>query len=317
MCSATASSSRHSGFAALIGAPNVGKSSLLNRLAGAKLAIVSPKPQTTRGRILGIVTRPEGQVAFIDTPGVHQAKRGLNRHLVQVALHALSDADLVLFMIEPPARPSDPISDANRLILKRLGETKKAAFLLINKIDQIAKPRLLALIDAYRQEFSFVEVVPVSAKTGDGVEELLALVIAHLPIGAPLFDEETLTDQAERALVAEYIREQVLRHCREEIPYSAAVTVDSFDESERAQGSPDRSGPLAGLVRIHATIHLERESQRGIVIGRGGQMLKRVGADARASIEPLLGAHVYLSLHVRVEPYWSERPEALRKLGYE
>jgi GTP-binding protein Era len=229
----------------------------------------------------------------------------------------LSDADLVLFTIEPPGRSSEPISPVNRFILERLGQVKKPALLLINKIDRVAKPRLLPLIEAYRQEFPFAEVVPVSAKTGAGIEELIALAIAQLPEGPPMFDEETLTDQPEHALVAEYVREQVLRHCRDEIPYSAAVTVDSFDESEREPRPEDRGKPLAGLVRIHATIHLERDSQRSIVIGKGGQMLKTIGTDARSSIERLLGAHVYLSLHVRVEPHWTERPASLRKLGYE
>ncbi len=316
MCSAMASKSR-SGFAALIGAPNVGKSTLLNRLAGAKLAIVSPKAQTTRHRILGVVSRPEGQVAFIDTPGLHPAGRGLNRRMVEQSLHALSDADVALFTIEPPAQSSEPISPVNRFILDRLGEAKKPALLVINKVDRVAKPRLLPLIEAYRQELSFAEVVPVSAKTGAGIEELIALAIAQLPEGAPMFDEETLTDQAENALVAEYVREQVLRHCRDEIPYSTAVTVDSFDESEREPRPGDKGKKLAGLVRIHATIHLERDSQRSIVIGKGGQMLKTIGTDARGAIENLLGAHVYLSLHVRVEPRWTERPAALRKLGYE
>lgn len=317
MCSAMASKSPRSGFAALIGAPNVGKSTLLNRLAGAKLAIVSPKAQTTRGRIVGVVSRPQGQVAFIDTPGLHPAARGLNRRMVEVSLHALADADLVLFTVEPPAKSGGPISEVNRFILDRLAEAKKPALLVINKIDKVAKPRLLPLIEAYRGEFPFAEFVPVSAKTGAGIDELIALAIAQLPEGPPMFDEETLTDQAEKALVAEYVREQVLHHCRDEIPYSTAVTVDSFDESEREPRPGDVGKPLAGLVRIHATIHLERDSQRSIVIGKGGQMLKTIGTDARGAIEKLLGAHVYLSLHVRVEPRWTERPAALRKLGYE
>jgi GTP-binding protein Era len=312
-----ASPSRHSGFAALVGAPNVGKSTLLNRLAGAKLSIASPKPQTTRARILGVVSRAEGQVAFVDTPGLHPAKRGLNRHLVQIALHAMADADLVLLMVEAPAHPSRRIPELDRFVVERLAAEKKRAFLLINKIDRTAKPDLLGVIDTYRRQLEFVEVVPISATRGDGVDELLALVLSCLPEGEPMFDEDMLTDQAERALAAEYIREQLLRHCRDEIPYSAAVTVGAFDESERMQPRAEAGNQLAGLVRIDATIHLERESQRGIVIGKGGRMLKTVGAAARVEIEQLLGARVYLALHVRVEPRWSERPEALRKLGYE
>jgi len=316
MCSTTASSSHHSGFAALIGAPNVGKSTLLNRLAGAKLSIVSPKAQSSRGRILGIVTRPQGQVAFIDTPGLYPPKRGLSRRLVQIALHSLSDADLVLLMIEPPVKGASPIPDVNRFILDRVRAAKKAAFLLINKVDLIPKTRVLGLIDSYREQLSFEEVLPISAKAGEGVEELIELAIAHLPEGDPMFDEDMLTDQAERAIAGELIREQIFRHCREEIPYSAAVTVEVFDESEREARPQDRGRPNAGLVRIEGTIHLERESQRAILIGKRGQMLKRIGTDARASIERMVGTNVYLSLHVRVEPRWSERPEALRKLGY-
>jgi GTPase len=317
MCSAAASSSRHSGFAALIGAPNVGKSTLLNRLAGAKLSIVSPKAQSSRGRILGIVTRPQGQIAFVDTPGLHRPKHGLSRRLVQISLHALSDADLALLMIEPPSKVDSAIPEVNKFILDRVRAAKKAAFLLINKVDLIPKTRVLSLIDSYREQLAFQEVLPMSAKTGEGVEELIQLAIAHLPEGEPMFDEDMLTDQAERALAGEFIREQIFRHCREEIPYSAAVTVETFDESEREPRPQDRGKPRAGLVRIEATIHLERESQRAIIIGKRGQMLKRIGTDARASIERLLGTNVYLSLHVRVERRWSERPEALRKLGYE
>lgn len=307
---------RRSGFAAIIGAANVGKSTLLNRLAGAKLAIVSPKEQTTRGRIAGIVNRPQGQVAFVDTPGLHRAKGHLNRYLVQVALRALEDADLVLFLIEAPKRGPMAISPDNRLVLDRLSASKKKALLVVNKIDRARKELLLPLIDLYRRAFTFVEVLPISARTGEGVEELMDLTISNLPESEPLFPEETLTDQQEGTLVAEFIREQVLRHCHQEIPYDCAVTVESFDESERDRpGGTD--GRRAGLVRIHATIHLARDSQKAIVIGRRGQMLKSIGQDARHSIERLLSARVYLDLAVRVEPQWSDRPEGLKKLGYE
>jgi len=307
---------RRSGFAAIIGAANVGKSTLLNRLAGAKLAIVSPKEQTTRSRILGVVTRPRGQVAFVDTPGMHRSKGGLNRYLVRLALHALEDADLVLFLIEPPMRGSTVIDPVNRFILDRLAASGKKALLVINKIDRVKKAMLLPLIDVYRRVFEFSEIVPISAKTGEGVDELVDLAIANLPQSEPLFAEETLTDQQERTLAAEYIREQVFRHCQQEIPYACAVTIESFDESERAEAAAG-AAKRAGLVRIYATIHLERDSQKAMVIGRHGQMLKAIGSDARSSIEQLLKARVYLSLSVRVEPKWSDRPEALKKLGYE
>ncbi|WNG57935.1 GTPase Era [Archangium gephyra] len=307
-----------SGFAALIGRPNVGKSTLLNQLTGEKLAIVSPKPQTTRNRILGVVTRPEGQVAFLDTPGIHQAKGELNRYMVDVALQAVDDVDLVLFVIEPGAATENPeVSPGNRFILERLQKAGKPTFLVINKIDTVLKPVLLPLINLYRKEFPFAEVVPISAKDDDGVEQLFQAVLQHMPEGDPLFPEDVLTDQAEKTLVAEYIREQVLRHCRQEIPYSTAVLVDFFDESEREPPPGTPPGKLAGLIRIAASIYVERDSQKAIIIGKQGQMLKTIGTDARKAIQRLLGAHVYLSLRVRVEPRWSERPEGLKKLGYE
>jgi GTPase len=311
------SKTHRSGFAALIGRPNVGKSTLLNQLTGEKIAIVSPKPQTTRSRILGVVTRPEGQVAFIDTPGIHEAKGELNRYMVEAALAAVDDVDLVLFLIEPPGGETPAVSPGNRTILERLQSAKKPTFLVINKIDSIPKTALLPLIDLYRKEFPFAEVVPVSAREGDGVEHLFKTVLGHLPEGERLFDAEMLTDQAERAIVAEYIREQVLRHCRQEIPYSAAVLIEEFDETEREPIKPQAPGRLAGLVRIMAVLVVERESQKAIVIGKGGTMLKTIGTDARKSIERLLGTHVYLSLRVKVEERWSERPEGLKKLGYE
>jgi GTP-binding protein Era len=306
-----------SGFAALIGRPNVGKSTLLNQLTGEKLAIVSGKPQTTRNRILGVVTRPEGQVAFVDTPGIHQAKGELNRYMVDVALQAVDDVDLVLFVVEPTPAEVPSVGPGNRFILERLQKSKKPTFLVINKIDTVPKAVLLPLIDLYRREFPFAEVVPISAREEDGVEHLFKVVLQHLPEGEPVFPEDMLTDQAEKVLVAEYIREQVLRHCRQEIPYSTAVLVDFFDESEREPPPGTPPGKLAGLIRIAASIYVERDSQKAIIIGKQGQMLKTIGTDARKSIQRLLGAHVYLSLRVRVEPRWSERPEGLKKLGYE
>lgn len=306
-----------SGFAALIGRPNVGKSTLLNALTGEKIAIVSGKPQTTRNRILGVVTRPEGQVAFIDTPGIHQAKGELNRYMVETALQAAEEVDLVLFLIEPPASEKPEVSPGNRTILERLQKLGKPTFLVINKIDSLPKAALLPLIDLYRQEFPFAEVVPISAREKDGVERLFHAVLGHLPEGERIFDEDMLTDQQERTLVAEYIREQVLRHCRQEIPYSTAVLVDIFDESEREPRPGTPPGQLGGLIRIAASIYVERDSQKAIIIGKQGQMLKTIGTDARKSVQRLLGAHVYLDLRVRVEPRWSERPEGLKKLGYD
>ncbi|MFY1827626.1 GTPase Era, partial [Myxococcus fulvus] len=204
-----------------------------------------------------------------------------------------------------------------RTILERLQKLGKPTFLVINKIDSLPKAALLPLIDLYRQEFPFAEVVPISAREKDGVERLFQVVLGHLPEGERLFDEDMLTDQQERTLVAEYIREQVLRHCRQEIPYSTAVLVDIFDESEREPRPGTPPGQLGGLIRIAASIYVERDSQKAIIIGKQGQMLKTIGTDARKSVQRLLGAHVYLDLRVRVEPRWSERPEGLKKLGYE
>ncbi len=308
-----------SGFVAIIGRPNVGKSTLLNRLTGEKLAIVSHKPQTTRNRILGIVNRPGYQVAFLDTPGVHKAKGELNRLMVDAALGAIADVDAVLFLIEAAARPDGTVEvgEGNQLILQRLKQSGKPTVLGINKIDSVPrKEMLLPIIEAYRTQYPFAEIFPISAQTGDGVEALEKALVALLPEGPPLFPPEMVTDQAERFVVAELIREQILAFCREEIPYSTAVVVDHFDESEREPEKPVASGRLGGLVRLDATIFVERDSQKAIVIGKGGQMLKKIGAAARSQIERFLGAHVYLSLLVKVEKRWSERHEALRRFGY-
>jgi GTP-binding protein Era len=295
-----------SGFAALIGRPNVGKSTLLNRLIGERIAIVSPKPQTTRGRILGVVTRPSGQVAFLDTPGIHQAKGALNRFMVDTALTAAAECDVVLFLIEADV---SGVSPGNRLVVDRLKQLKKPTFLVINKIDEIKKHMLLPLIDTWRHELPFAEVMPISAMKGDGVEKLFSLVMNAMPEGEQMFPPDVYTDQAERTLVGELIREQLLRHCREEIPYSSAVLVEIFDESDRQTGNQ-------GLVRIDAAIYVEREGQKAIVIGKRGSMLKTIGTDARKSIERMLGCKVYLALRVKLEAGWSQRADALRKLGY-
>jgi GTPase len=305
-----------SGFAALIGRPNVGKSTLLNRLTGEKLAIVSPKPQTTRNRILGVVTKPEGQVAFLDTPGIHPAKGRLNRYMVDVALGAISQVDLVLHLIEAP-KGTAKLDPANREILDRLADAHKPVILGINKIDQVPKPTLLPLLQLYAEAFPFLELMPLSALEGEGVEALFRAVLSHLPQGPALYDAEMVTDQAERVLVGEYVREQVVRKTHQELPYATAVVVEVFDESDRAPiPGVKKKSTLQGLVRVAATIYVERESQKAIVIGKRGQMLKEIGTDARAQVERLLGTHVYLSLRVKVEPDWSQRPEGLRKLGY-
>lgn len=324
-----------SGFAALIGRPNVGKSTLLNRLLGEKVAIVSPKPQTTRTRILGIVNREEGQLALFDTPGIHQAKGALNKFMVDGAMAAAQECDVVLFLVEAEGLKEDRpvvVGAGNRQVLDRLESIGKPVVCVITKIDAVKRIVLLPLIDLYRREFPFAEVMPISARRDEGLEALVSLVFRYLPEQDPIFPPEMLTDQAERALVAEYVREQVLRCCRQEIPYSTAVVVEVFDESERDTPPPApktekkrappkdleaaRRSKLKGLVKIHANIYVERDSQKAIIIGKKGQMLKEIGTEARASIERLLDAHVFLSLQVKVEPRWSERPDGLRKLGY-
>ena len=317
------------GFAALIGRPNVGKSTLLNKLLGEKVAIVSPKPQTTRTRILGVLNTPEGQVALFDTPGLHEAQGALNRFMVSVAMGAAQECDVVLFLAEAEGQVEDRpprLGPGTKSVLDRLQKLGKPVICVLTKIDAVKKPLLLPLIDLYRTQFPFVEVVPVSARQGDGLELLVKVLLERLPEQEPIFPADMLTDQAERVLVAEYVREQILRHCREEIPYSTAVVVEVFDEAERdAPPPPPRPGKKArkapvtgktGLVKIHANIFVERDSQKAILIGKRGEMLKTIGTDARANIERLLQTHVFLSLQVKVEPRWSERPEGLRKLGY-
>jgi GTPase len=307
-----------SGFAALLGRPNVGKSTLLNRLVGEKIAIVSPKPQTTRTRITGVVTRPEGQVAFVDTPGIHEAKGALNRAMVEAALGTLQDVDLVLLLVEPALGPdgkTPEVTPGVRAVLERLVPVRKPVLLVVNKVDAVPKPLLLPFVAALSQVRPFGEVLFVSALTGEGVEELLRTTLARLPEGPPLFDAETFTDQQEVGLAAELIREQVLRHTRQEVPHSAAVVIDAFDESERAPLPGSKPGGLQGLVRVHATLYVERDSQKAIVIGKRGAMLKAIGTDARKALERLLGTHIYLDLRVKVEPRWTESERGLRRVG--
>jgi len=294
------------GFAAIVGRPNVGKSTLLNRLLGQKLAIVSPKPQTTRSRILGVVTCPGAQIALLDTPGLHSARGGLNARMVQQALQTLAEADVALFLIEA-AGPG--IDAATRKALEQVKAAGKPTLLVINKIDALPRPRLLPIIDRWRREHAFTEVYPLSALTGENVEGLLDAVASHLPEGPPLFPDDQWTDVPERDLSAELVREQILRQTEQEVPYSAAVLVDQFDESERTVGP-------RGLTRIAATVLVERESQKAILIGRGGGRLKQIGTRAREQIEKLLGCKVFLELHVKVEKDWTQTSRGLRRAGY-
>ncbi len=298
------------GFVAIVGRPNVGKSTLLNRILGEHVAIVTPRPQTTRTRILGVWNGEGAQIAFFDTPGLHRAKGALNRRMVETALGTLSEVDAVLLLVEAGTGPEGrvEIGEATRWIAGEVARSGKPAVLGVNKMDRAPRLALLPVIDAYKDLHAWTEIVPFSALTGENVDRLLAAIAQHLPEAeAPLFPPDVLTDQAERQLAAEYVREQVMVHTRDEIPYSCAVEVEEFDESDRRE--------RGGLVRISAVIAVERDSQKGIVIGKGGAMLKRIGTRARENLERLLGCKVFLKLSVRVDERWSERDAALRRLG--
>lgn len=289
------------GFIALAGAPNVGKSTLLNRLLGAKISITSRRPQTTRNRILGIVHRRSAQFVFIDTPGVHRARVPLNLRIVEAALATLAEVDVVLLVIDVQR----PDAAAEALLLARLAEARKPVVLALNKMDAVDAGTLARTLENWARRFDFRHMVPISARHGTQVEDLLAVLETMLPEGPPFYGEDMLTDRAERFIAAEIIREKVFRLTGEEIPYAAAVTVDGFKETRPGE-----------MVRIAATIHVERASQKGIVIGRGGRKLKEIGRAARGDIERLLGTRVYLELFVRVQKNWTRDTRALRKFGY-
>lgn len=286
---------------AIIGAPNAGKSTLLNRILGQKISITSKKPQTTRNRILGVLHRPSAQLVFIDTPGVHKATDPLNIRIVETAWSSLGDVDVILVIID--VARSDPVSEG--LMVKKIKSGKKPVVLALNKIDLIPKTDLLAIIDRWSMVSSFNDIVPISAGKGTQVDRLLASLESLLRVGPPFFPDDIVTDLPERFLAAELIREKVFRLTGEEIPYATAVTVEAFKEEKKG-----------ALMRIHATIHVERDSQKGIIIGKGGRMLKSIGEKSRREIERLLGVKVFLKLFVRVQKNWSKDTRALRKFGY-
>jgi GTP-binding protein Era len=290
-----------SGFIGIVGRPNVGKSTLLNRLLGEKVSIVSPKPQTTRFRILGIKTVPQAQMVFIDTPGVHSGGSHFSRGLSRVAFQALSESDLILWMVEPSA----DLDEDDRSLLEEIKKAGRSTFLLINKVDLLPRQMLLPLISQFSLLASFAEIVPVSALNGENIDRLEELIIRYLPEGPPFFPAEQITDQPERLLSAEFIREKIFQQTHQEIPYAVAVSVDEFQEEKEK-----------GLVVIHATIFVEKESQKGILIGKGGATLKRIGESARREIEALVGCKVYLRLWVKVKKAWRKDQEALKQLGY-
>jgi GTPase len=291
-----------SGYVALVGRPNAGKSTLLNRMVGEKIAAVSNKPQTTRHQIRGVITRPEGQVVLVDTPGVHQPGYLLNRRMMASVHDALEGVDLVCLIRDA----SVPTGNGDRFVLDLVKRAGKPSLLLLNKTDKLDDKRaLLPLIEWYSREHEWRGVVPLSARTGDQLEDLIKEFVAHLPAGEPVFGEDELTDQPMRALVAEMVREKILHVTGEEIPYVTAVVTERYEEV---------SGELA---RIYCAVYVERASQKSIIIGKGGARLKQVGTEARRDIERLVGHRVYLELFVKVEEGWRDSPRALSEMGIE
>ncbi len=288
-----------SGFAALIGRPNVGKSTLMNHLIGQKIAITSNKPQTTRNRIQTVYTSEEGQIVFLDTPGIHKAKNKLGNYMVGVAEKTLSEVDVILWLVEP----SDFIGAGERHIIEQLKKTKTPVILVINKIDTVKREQLLSYIDTYRKEFDFAEIVPVSALKGENTGELLKCVFRYLPYGPAFYDEDTVTDQPARQIVAELIREKALRLLEDEIPHGVAVSIESMRFKKQ-------------IVDIEATVICERESHKGIIIGKGGSMLKKIGSQARPEIEDMLEKQVNLQLWVKVKKDWRDSDLLLKNFGY-
>lgn len=290
----------HSGYAALIGRPNAGKSTLLNRIVGEKIAAVSNKPQTTRFRIQGVYTGDTGQVVFMDTPGVHKPGHLLNRRMMAAVHDALMSVDVVVLIRDA----SVSTGNGDRFVLDLVKQSSKPAILLLNKIDKIRnKAEILPLIEFYSNEYGFAEIIPVSALNGDAVDLLLEQIIKHLPEGEPIFSEDELTDQPMRSIVAEMVREKILRSTGEELPYVTAVVTERWDESD-----PER-------LQIYCAIYVERPSQKGIIIGRGGTKLRQIGTDAREDIEKLLGRHVHLQLFVKVVEDWRNKERELDEMG--
>lgn len=289
----------HSGFVAIVGRPNVGKSTFVNQVVGHKVAIVTARPQTTRNRILGIVNRPDAQAILIDTPGIHRGGSALGRLMMGEVSQALEGIDLMGVMID--AR--EGVTSGDRLAFDRVRQFRGPVFLLLNKIDRVAKTSLLPLLATCEKEGLFTEMIPISALSGDGVEITLQRFIDHLPEGQPYFAEDQFTDQPERFLASEIVREKAMTATRQEVPQALAVIVESFEEGEK-------------LIRISANIHVEREGQKGILIGHAGERLKEIGTAARKELEELLGVKVFLELRVKVAPDWREDPRVVRQLDW-
>jgi GTPase len=287
-----------SGFVSIVGRPNVGKSTLANRLVGQKVAIVSSRPQTTRNRILAVVNRPGGQIVLFDTPGIHKPQHRLNQRMVDIAVRSLGQAEVALWMVDV----SEAIGPGDRYVCDLLARSRLPVVIGVNKIDRVRKPEILPVMAALHRLMEAAEIVPISALEGDGCEVLVETLLDRLPAGHPLYPEDFLSDQAERFFVSELVRERILENTRDELPYSTGVLVESFKED-------------GALVRIEAVILVERESQKGIVIGKGGQRLKQIGTEARREIEEFLASRVYLGLFVKVEPAWREDPHLLGQMG--
>jgi GTP-binding protein Era len=290
-----------SGFISILGRPNVGKSTLFNRILGEKIAIVTEKPQTTRTRILGIKNVEGGQFIFLDTPGIHEGRSELDQRMVQIAIASGWDADVLLVMIEA----TSPLIEKDREMIESLKGSDGLPFLVINKIDLVKKETLLPIMDQYQKLHPFQKIIPLSAITGDGVDILLDEILKVLPESAPYYPEDMITDQTERFWVSEIIREKVIKQSYHEIPYSTAVTIEEFKEH-----------PEKNLVVIKGTIFVERDSQKKILIGKGGQKLRQIGEAARKEAEALLRTKVFLELWVRVERNWTQDPRALNRMGY-
>ena len=287
------------GFVAIIGRPNAGKSTLLNRYVGQKVAIVTSKPQTTRNRIQGIVTRPEGQIVFIDTPGLHEAHTVLNRQMMREVAAALEGIDVLLMMVDASA--TQPHAD--QLLLDKAKRFEGKGILALNKTDRVPKPKLLPLLEAFSKAFPFAALVPISALKGNGCEELLAEILKQLPEGVPFFPEDQVTDQPERFLASEIVREKAIQLTYHEVPHALRVMIDKFEETPK-------------ILRIEATLNVERDSQKKILIGKKGEMLKKVGTEARKELENLLGTKIYLGLFVKVAPGWRDNPQQVRELDW-
>ena len=288
------------GFVALGGRPNVGKSTLLNRLMGRKLAIVSDKPQTTRTRIIGVKNLEGGQIVYTDTPGIHRPLHRMNIRMVDAALESLRQADVLGVLVDSSAR----VGRGDRFLVGLLRDVKQPVFLILNKIDLVPKPTLLPLIEGYRHAYGFAEIVPVSALTGDNVDRLERLFLDYLPEGQPMYPTDYVTDQPERAFIAEIVREKVLANTYGELPFASTVIVDLFEE-------PDGKG----VIRTYCSILVDRESQKPIVVGRGGEMIKRIGTAAREDLEVFFGARVFLDLRVKVRAEWREDDRVLDEMG--